>query len=331
MVLKMLKQENRVTPEGLKRQSVTMRKLLDLGTDPFTLTIEACRKRRIPVVASYRMNSEDFYQYETLMYDFGRAHPEWKIPGANCLDPAVPGVYEHRMAIFNEVAERYDIDGIEFDFRRHYHMVSNPLVNYPVLTRMVRQTRRMLDETARKKGRQKLLLGARVGPSLDTEPNPFVFPGSQRPQIPQDSSCKDLGLDVKTWIAEGLVDYLCPSLFSGILPGIPKTREFSALAEHTSVGIYPTLWTNAPWQNKWPWAEITLEKKDEKVLAIYKDELCSTALRLYEDGADGISTFNWGGAGAGAEAVQAHLYPLLGGPATIRRYRDEPWALPPKT
>ncbi len=31
-----------------------------------------------------------------MMADFGRAHPDWKIPGANCLDPAMPGVYEHR-------------------------------------------------------------------------------------------------------------------------------------------------------------------------------------------------------------------------------------------
>jgi hypothetical protein len=305
-----------------------MTQLLDAKKDILTLTIETCRKRGVPIVASYRMNSEDWYQHTWKLSDLGRANPDWRIPETGCLDPAIPGVFDHRMAIFTEVAEKFDIDGIEFDFRRWYHMVSNPLVNFPVLTRMVRETRQMLDETARKKGRQKLLLGARVGPSLDTDPNPFVFPGSVYPHKPEDSSCKDLGLDVRTWIAEGWVDYLSPSLFSGALPGIPKTLEFSALAEQTVVGIYPTLWSLAAWQNKWPWEDITLEKKDVKPLAAYKDNLCSTALRMYEDGAAGISTFNWGGAGPGADLVARHIYPFLGDPAAIRRYRDEPWAVP---
>ena len=40
----------------------------------------------------------------------------------------------------------------------------------------------MLDETARKKGRKKLILGARVGPSLATDPGPFVYPGIYDPE-----------------------------------------------------------------------------------------------------------------------------------------------------
>jgi len=159
--------------EDAGRQAAAMRKLLEADTDPLTLAIAACRERGVPIVASYRMNAEDFYQSTTLMSDFGRAHAQFKIPGANCLDPAVPEVFAHRMEIFREAAERYDIDGIEFDFRRWYHMVSNPLENHPVLTRMVCQTRRILDQVARRKSRAKMLLGARVGPSLDSEPSPF--------------------------------------------------------------------------------------------------------------------------------------------------------------
>lgn len=36
-----------------------------------------------------------------------------------------------------------------------------------------------------------------------------------------------------------------------------------------------------------------LEKQDERALALYKDELCTTALRIYQYGADSISTFKW--------------------------------------
>ncbi len=84
-------------PEQAEREGAAMRKLLDLGTDPLTITIEACRERGVLIVASYRMNAEDFGRGELDLYDFGRAHKDWAIPGRNCLDPAIPEVYDHRM------------------------------------------------------------------------------------------------------------------------------------------------------------------------------------------------------------------------------------------
>lgn len=198
-------------------------RLFELGTDPLALTIEACRERGVPIVASYRMNSEDFYGNTYLVCDFGRAHPEYRIPGTGALDPAIPEVYEQRMKIFTEVTDDYDIDGIELDFRRWYHMVSDPLENHVVLTRMLRDTRKMLDMAAERKRRSKLLLGVRVGPSLESEPTPFRYPGTFGADKAADASCKQLGLDVKTWIDEGLVDYVCPALFGASLPGMPLT------------------------------------------------------------------------------------------------------------
>ena len=113
------------------------------------------------------MNAEDWYGHTYRLSDFGRAHPEWRIPldpesspssadapperWAGCLDPAIPAVFAHRLAIFTEVADRYDIDGIEFDFRRWCRMISSPRRNYAILTRLVAVTRAMLDETARRK------------------------------------------------------------------------------------------------------------------------------------------------------------------------------------
>jgi hypothetical protein len=328
-----------------KGQAAMYQRLVDADTDPLTITVEACRARGVPVLASYRMNAEDWYQETWRLADFGRAHPEYRIPHRGCLDPAIPEVFEHRMAIFREVVERYDVDGIEFDFRRWFHMVSNPRENHPVLTRMVRGTRQMLDEVAEKKGRTRLLLGARVGPSLDTEPSPFVYPGVCYPTNPQNASCKALGLDVQTWIAEGLIDYVCPALFLACLPGMPLTHEFVEVAQNTSVGVYPCLWSNAAWMHH----TLGLERQialdgDESALAQYKYDLCTTALRMYEDGADGISTFNWFPhlrnaavpnlwtkeiGGAGADGVQTYVCPLLKEPKALREYAAKPWALPP--
>ena len=324
-------------------QSEAMQKLLDAGTDPFTFTIEECRKRGARVVASYRMNAEDFCERTTEIYDFGREHKHLRIPGANCLDPAYPEVYKHRMAVFREVAEKYDIDGIEFDFRRWAHMVSNPLENHPVLTRMVRETRAMLDEFAKKQGRKHLILGVRVGPSLDTPEEVAKYPGATSPGM--DASCKELGLDVKTWTAEELVDYVCPTLFWPRWPGHPYTKEFVTLAKGKNIGIYPTLFPMPAWldQNKRP--NKFIEPGDTEKLKKYKEGFSEIALKMYEDGADGISTFNWYfhlhlakmpnqwqayyGYGMGGSAVQKHVLSILGSPEKIKEYQKEPWFWPP--
>ncbi len=271
--------------EDAERQSAAMRRLLELGTDPFTITIQACRERGVPIVASYRMNAEDFCAGELDLSDFGRGHKDLRIPGRDCLDPLHPEVFQHRMEIFTEVANEYDIDGIEFDFRRWYCMISDPLTNYPVLTRMIAATRKMLDETAARKGR-KMILGVRVGPMLDGEFKIEDFPGAYYPE-PTNQSCRKLGLDVKAWVEQRLVDYICPALFSPI--GLPRTKEFTGLAAGTEIGVYPTISYTPRWAH---FDGPTLPDSEETRRRHLRD-ICMEALACYGDGADGVSLFNW--------------------------------------
>jgi len=334
---------------GARRQIAAVQHLRDSGSDVLSLTIDACRKRGVLIVADYRMNAEDWYANTYLLSDFGRAHPDCRIPLtdeekqrsidagddppitlAGCLDPAFPEVLEHRLAIFTEVAEEYDIDGIEFDFRRWCHMISKPLENHPILTKMVRETRAMLDEVAKAKGRDRMLLGVRVGPSLDDPPG-TEYPGGK---LQSDMSCQLLGLDVATWIDQELIDYVCPTLFWPRWPGLPKTREFAALARDKNVGVYPTLFPLPAWLEE----NSPIEPGDTGRLSRYKNELCRLALDLYDDGADGISTFNWYfhlflaqmpnqwqayyGYGAAAD-IQQHVLSILGDPDALRRYLDD--------
>ena len=316
-----------------------MRRLLELGTDPLELVVEVCRQRGVPIVASYRMNAEDMGEKQLDLFDFGRAHKDWAIPGGNCLDPAIPQVYEHRMEIFREVAEDYDIDGIEFDFRRWYRMVSEPLKNHAVLTRMVRDTRRMLDEVARNKGRKKLLLGARVGISIDGPP--ITHPHHE-------VSCRDLGLDVRTWVAEDLVDYLAPAMFHGTFDrtkydGKEKTlvdiAGFVELVADKPIGIYPTLWHYGPKVTEDQPAgvngEYFVSNEDAKAMHYFKNNLCDTALDWYAQGASGVSTFNWflpdGQVyrfGPGVQMISHYVFSKLGDPQVLRAYRDADYVLP---
>ena len=352
--------------ERFQRQCDVMERLNELGTDPFSITIKCCRERGVPVLASYRMNAEDWYDNQWLLSDFGRAHPEWRIPLPDAerrerhspvaarvndrprdqerapeheltgvLDPAIPGVYEHRLRIFTEVVREYDVDGIELDFRRWCHMVSRPLANHPVLTRLVRDTRAMLDEAAKDKGRRRMILGARVGPSL-ADPPATAYPGGD-PRT--DISSRALGLDVTTWLREGLVDYLCPSLFWPRWPGLPQTTQFAEQARGSGAGIYPTLFPLPAWLQDGP-DKGPIPLGESRQLQRYKNELVGLALALYEAGADGISTFNWYfhlraarvrhlwceyyGYGPGGDSLQAHILSILGDPVALRAYRDQP-------
>jgi hypothetical protein len=291
------------TSQEQERRKNIARKWREPGKDSISLTLEVCRERRIPMVISFRMAEGGSYWATLLKTDFSRGRPDlmmgWPMPGTQeiyvpglgimlggqgwGLDRAIPEVYDHQMAIFKEAMEKFDVDGIEFDFKRYYPMISNPHVNYPVHTRMLREMRQFLDQLARKRGRGPMLLGVRVSYSIEGRMDPHLgWPGV-------DFNCKDLGLDVKTWIKEGIVDYVCPSYFHGRdLPGYPNTWEFTELARGTKVGVYPTTFARPRWPEK------EKHPDNQKSWHRFRDEICSDALQMYADGADGVSTYNMG-------------------------------------
>ena len=88
-----------------------------------------------------------------------------------------------------------------------------------------------------------------------------------------------------------------------------------------------------------------IEPGDTRKIQRYKDGFCQIALKMYEDGADGISTFNWYfhlhlakmpnqwqkyyGYGMGGSPVQKHVLSILGNPKAVRKYQEASWVLPP--
>ncbi len=323
---------------GMHPDGQAMKALAGAGTDPLALTVEVCKKRGVLIVASFRMNAEDLGHGNFDSSDFGRANKHLRIEGRNCLDPAHPKVYEHRMKIFAEVIEKYDLDGLEFDYKRWHHMISNPAENHVILTRMLRETRKMLDEAAKRKGRKRLLLGVRVQQQISGALNPEHFPGANG--APFNQSCDAAGLDIKTWIDEELVDYVCPSLFWPPWPGLPRTAEFVELAKGKNVGIYPTVWPRPEWLNKK--TDPPIERDDAELMRRYKNELCDIILTCYRDGADGISTYNWTPHhqkgmvpepgrhewGDGSKALQMHIHGLMSDAAAVKAYRNAQEILP---
>jgi len=133
---------------------------------------------------------------------FWKNHPELRI-GPSEKAPAMrdrrtaalmqdylqPQIRQHYLSVLEELTERYDIDGLEFDFMRApcYFSPDRMEEGTAAMTGFVREVRAMLDRWGEKRGKR-LELSARL------------------PNTPE--KALSIGLDVETWVREGLVEIL---------------------------------------------------------------------------------------------------------------------------
>ncbi|NLC55739.1 MAG: hypothetical protein GX774_02750 [Armatimonadetes bacterium] len=181
------------------RQMVeSMRALHQQGVDYPARVAARCRQRGISPWISLRMN--DVHNNDVLDHPFhGRfwvQNPSFFRQGAtgyfaNALDYAHPEVRDLYRRLIEE-SLTYDVDGIELDFMREPHVFSpgQEAAGLPVLTEWLREIRRLVRDTAAKRGRP-VRLGVRV------------------PSRPE--TARAYGLDPVGWAQEGLVDLVVPT------------------------------------------------------------------------------------------------------------------------
>ena len=198
---------------------------------------------------------------------FQERHPEWQIREPtlqvqdwnSAMDFSFLEVREWMLGMMREVAQQYDVDGLELDYMRWCHMFPPSFApqRHPVLTDFMQQVRVMLDEVGRFKGRD-LLLGARV------------------PQRLRDAHA--LGYDIPAWLEGKLVDYLCPSDFM-YTDFNADYEELVRLSRTSGCRIYPSI------------HPVIAQGLDGALLtpAQYR----AAAQGIYAAGADGISLYNF--------------------------------------
>ena len=103
-------------------------------------------------------------------------------------DYAHEGVRKHFLALFHEWLG-YDVDGIELDFVRSPCLFppGKEEEGMPLMTELIRSAREVVNRASESKGKP-VLLGVRTPGTVDT--------------------CRRIGLDIETWLQEGLVDRL---------------------------------------------------------------------------------------------------------------------------
>jgi hypothetical protein len=190
------------------------------GTDVLHVVAERARHHGVEFVASVRMNDTHGLYPDSnepgisqLLID----HPEWVIRRDDgvperALDYSVPEVRAHRLAILRELAEGYDIDGIELDFTRwaKFFPRDEAVFKAPMMTQFILDVRQMLDEVAEARARDRFILGVQVLESVHLS--------------------LLAGLEVSRWVERQSIDYLIQCDFNSTNPQLP-VAEFADMCE----------------------------------------------------------------------------------------------------
>ncbi len=217
-----------------RRWALNVRSLLDAGHDPLHVWAKRAHALGMQFWPSMRMNDihcDWVERWPTLRSAWEKRHPEMLIGDAApdryvelykrkttwAHDFAKQAVRDRKFALIEEMCVTYDVDGFELDFQRHpyYFKKGQEPDGMPLMTQFVRRVRNRLNEIQKRKGRR-LVLHARVPPMF--------------------AMCHEVGLDVRTWIRQGLVDIVTP-MCTGYLDMNADVRGFVQVARETDCRI----------------------------------------------------------------------------------------------
>ena len=262
--------------DGLRRE----------GTDILRLVIDELKPRGIEVLAEIRMNDT---HHKALDPDdpscpkFALDNPQFVIkqPDGRTNETALDYSYEevrtHRLAIMREIVERYDVDGLELDFNRwakHFPRHQGREKAH-IMTDMVRRIREMLDEVSEKRGGERLTLGVHAPETL--------------------WACWMAGLDPRTWVNEGWIDYLTVAPFNETDPQL-HVEEFAEFTRSTQCDLLVSMgdmmggtWSGPPRIGGRGAAKF---RDCYSGMLLTAEEARAAALNYYAWGAGGISFWN---------------------------------------
>ncbi len=192
--------------------------------------IERAHRQGLMFVPSFRMNDTHVKSYpnSVLTSDFWKTHQNYRIWDATdakgyynaAMDYSFPEVRNRYRDAILEVAENYDVDGIELDFSRtpYIFQPSEAWQNRSILTRFVRDVRERLERigTRRKK------------------PFALVLRIPSRERV-----LKTAGIDAVQWIKEGLPTIL---VITEMLINLNQRIEpWRSLCRDAGVLLYPSV------------------------------------------------------------------------------------------
>ena len=262
------------------------------GTDALKVVAEHMRSKGKEVLAAIRMGDTHHRingHNHPLASQFAIDHPEFVIKqpdkrtNETALDYSYKEVREHRLGIMREIAEEYDVDGLELNFVRwakHFPR-DQGREKAAIMTRFVGQVHAMLAAAAKKRGRDRLTLGVRVPESI--------------------SACWLAGVDIETWVKRGWIDYVVISTWNNTDPQLP-VHEFTRFTKPAGVdtvvvmgNMIGTIYAGPPSVLDRPIAMSAKHAaKSYQAMLLNESEARGAAANYYTWGADSISFWNVG-------------------------------------
>lgn len=283
---------DRFGPEFSDGWSRGIRGLRAEKTDVLKVVTEHMRAKGKEVLAAIRMSDTHHRKIDPaspLCPKFAIEHPQFVIKqpdgrtNETALDYSHEKVREHRLGIMREIAEDYDVDGLELNFVRwakHFPR-DKGREKAPIMTAFVGQIREMLDTAAKKRGRGRLTLGVRVPESI--------------------AACWLAGVDIETWVRRGWIEYVVISTWNNTDPQL-RVDAFTRFTKPAGVdtivvmgNMIGTIYSGPPSILDRPIAMSAKHKTNSYLgMLITESEARGAAANYYAWGADSISFWNVG-------------------------------------
>lgn len=247
--------------------------LIGQGRDSLRIMVDFGHEHGLEVFWSMRMNDTHDSADPALLCRWKKDHPDCLMGQStdrfpyggrrwSALNYELEPVREKTLRILQDVATRYDVDGLELDFFRHPVYFKPQMTGEPVtqaqcdlMTDLIRRVRRMADAQGEKRGRP-MLIAVRV-------PDSVAF-------------AKAIGLDYARWMEEGLIDLVVGGGYFHLEPW----ENLVALGKRYGVPVYAGLSASRI---------VSPEKPESKGnIAAWR----GAAMRAWEAGVSGIYTFN---------------------------------------
>lgn len=210
------------------RTAETVRQLHKQGYDQIQVLADRAHEKGLEFIVSLWTNAPAGNRLGDGRIDrFRRNHPEYQIEFSEArrrreLDFSQKEVREERLRIIDEICRNYPIGGFELNMAFPEVL---PFTNYfkpeeaerksHIMTSFVRDVRRILDAKE-----EELILAVRIPPTIEI--------------------CRTLGLDVETWIKEGLLNILAPVSDRLIDVDMP-VEEWIRATKGSGCQVYPCI------------------------------------------------------------------------------------------
>lgn len=242
-------------------KSKGINKWLNSGIDILKISIEETHKRELEAFYSHRMNGSDRdINHAPAIIPLKEKNPNWLISEADWKpgfwNYGEKAVREHKLQVLTELAQNYDLDGLDLDFMRTPPFFSNgeAWISREFLTEFMRSVRKMLTSIAEERGRP-YLLSIRIPRNIE--------------------GCHFIGIDIEKWAKEELVDIM----IIGTRSIKVDLQSFKKITQGTNIKLVPCFDDAAHFPSGYHDPGIEFER--------------GVFTNWWHQGADSVATFNW--------------------------------------